>query len=165
MYDSRVGQPQKKDIDKIVNELWATLQLEIDFNLIEKIWDLVLEGNDIYIPYLVGWKQDERMPMFEVVPQSFEYFSQFYFEDASNVYNIVDLMNNGMKERDWKMKFRNSVLMSALVLSALASTWSSTAGAVPLLGETSGTIREGILTLYRDHEKSNRVYFFPNAKT
>lgn len=63
------------------------------------------------------------------------------------------------------MKFRNSVLMSALVLSALASTWSSTAGAVPLLGETSGTIREGILTLYRDHEKSNRVYFFPNASS
>ena len=60
------------------------------------------------------------------------------------------------------MKFRNAVSMLSATC-ALMSGWGSTAEAVPLLGETSGTIREGILTLYRDHEKSNRVYFFPNA--
>ena len=60
------------------------------------------------------------------------------------------------------MKFLNAVFVLGATC-ALMSGWSSTAEAVPLLGETSGTIREGVLTLYRDHEKSNRVYFFPNA--
>jgi hypothetical protein len=35
--------------------------------------------------------------------------------------------------------------------------------AVPLFGETAGTIRDGILTLYKDSEDSKKVYFFPNS--
>jgi hypothetical protein len=35
--------------------------------------------------------------------------------------------------------------------------------AIPLLGETAGTIKEGMLTLYKDHENPNKVYFFPNS--
>lgn len=35
--------------------------------------------------------------------------------------------------------------------------------AVPRLGETAGTIPEGILNLYRDHENPKKVYFFPNS--
>lgn len=35
--------------------------------------------------------------------------------------------------------------------------------AVPLFGETAGTIKNGILTLYRDHANANKVYFFPNS--
>lgn len=35
--------------------------------------------------------------------------------------------------------------------------------AVPLFGETSGTIKEGILTLYKDHLDPKKVYFFPNS--
>lgn len=35
--------------------------------------------------------------------------------------------------------------------------------AIPLLGETAGTIKEGMLTLYKDHENPKKVYFFPNS--
>jgi hypothetical protein len=35
--------------------------------------------------------------------------------------------------------------------------------AVPLFGETAGTIQEGILTLYKDSEDPKKVYFFPNS--
>jgi hypothetical protein len=37
------------------------------------------------------------------------------------------------------------------------------AQAVPLFGETAGTIKDGILTLYRDSNDANKVYFFPNS--
>lgn len=40
---------------------------------------------------------------------------------------------------------------------------SSMALAVPLFGESAGTIKEGILTLYRDHQDPKKVYFFPNS--
>lgn len=62
------------------------------------------------------------------------------------------------------MKLESSVLKLA-VASLLLPGFLATAHAVPLLGETAGTIRDGVLTLYRDHEKSNRVYFFPNASS
>ncbi|MBC7371695.1 MAG: hypothetical protein H7326_09025, partial [Bdellovibrionaceae bacterium] len=35
--------------------------------------------------------------------------------------------------------------------------------AVPMFGETAGTIQDGIITLYRDHANPNKVYFFPNS--
>lgn len=35
--------------------------------------------------------------------------------------------------------------------------------AVPLLGETAGTIECGLVTLYKDHADPNKVYFFPNS--
>jgi hypothetical protein len=35
--------------------------------------------------------------------------------------------------------------------------------AVPLFGESAGTIKEGILTLYKDSQDPNKVYFFPNS--
>lgn len=35
--------------------------------------------------------------------------------------------------------------------------------AVPLFGESEGTIKEGILTLYKDHADPKKVYFFPNS--
>lgn len=35
--------------------------------------------------------------------------------------------------------------------------------AIPLFGESAGTIKEGILTLYKDHQDPRKVYFFPNS--
>lgn len=65
-----------------------------------------------------------------------------------------------MKGSDKKMKSVLAVL-AATIGAGLGNLPS--AGAVPLLGETAGSIRDGVLTLYRDHEKANRVYFFPNS--
>lgn len=48
-----------------------------------------------------------------------------------------------------------------LLISFLA--FFKNAQAVPLFGESSGTIQEGILTLYKDSENPNKVYFFPNS--
>lgn len=50
-------------------------------------------------------------------------------------------------------------IIQGLVVLAFANS----AMAVPLFGETAGTIKEGILTLYRDHQDSKKVYFFPNS--
>lgn len=54
--------------------------------------------------------------------------------------------------------------MNKLMLAAMAAmTFSGSAQALPLFGETAGTIRNGIITLYKDHAQSNKVYFFPNS--
>jgi hypothetical protein len=37
------------------------------------------------------------------------------------------------------------------------------AHAMPMFGETAGTIQQGAITLYRDHANPNKVYFFPNS--
>lgn len=54
--------------------------------------------------------------------------------------------------------------MTKNILIALLSLvlWEK-AQAVPLFGETAGTIQEGIVTLYKDSEDPNKVYFFPNS--
>jgi hypothetical protein len=52
-------------------------------------------------------------------------------------------------------------LKSIFVLSLLIFT--SAAHAVPLFGETAGTIKEGVLTLYKDSIDTKKVYFFPNS--
>lgn len=52
-------------------------------------------------------------------------------------------------------------LFAGTLIFGLASrtTW-----AVPLLGETAGSIKvSGQVTLYRDHENPNKVYYFPNS--
>lgn len=50
-----------------------------------------------------------------------------------------------------------------IVIFALLEMILGKAIAVPLFGETAGTIKHGILTLYKDHENPNKVYFFPNS--
>jgi hypothetical protein len=62
-----------------------------------------------------------------------------------------------MKEMQMKLKtiFFGCILMTVAM--------SHTAQALPLFGETAGTIRNGILTLYRDDANPNKVYFFPNS--
>lgn len=55
------------------------------------------------------------------------------------------------------MKF--NTLIFGLILGL-----SSSALAIPLLGETAGSIKvSGNVTLYRDHADPNKVYFFPNS--
>jgi hypothetical protein len=51
-------------------------------------------------------------------------------------------------------------------LPAILCGWlvySSTAFAVPLFGESAGSIQNGILTLYKDSSDPKKVYFFPNS--
>ncbi|MBC7741843.1 MAG: hypothetical protein H7061_06585 [Bdellovibrionaceae bacterium] len=49
------------------------------------------------------------------------------------------------------------------LLVVIALLTSGKVMAVPLFGETAGTIREGILTLFKDSHDPNKVYFFPNS--
>lgn len=52
----------------------------------------------------------------------------------------------------------------SFVLSSIFSLMvANQASALPLFGETEGTIRNGIVTLYRDSEDPKKVYFFPNS--
>ena len=51
----------------------------------------------------------------------------------------------------------------SLITGAIALMITSIAVAVPLFGETAGTIKEGLLTLYKDSSDPNKVYFFPNS--
>jgi hypothetical protein len=53
--------------------------------------------------------------------------------------------------------------MKAMVFSfILGMTIANKAMALPLFGETEGTIKNGIVTLYKDSEDPKKVYFFPN---
>jgi hypothetical protein len=54
----------------------------------------------------------------------------------------------------------NKSVILIFVLWGLASV---KAFSVPLFGETAGTIKQGVLTLYKDHENPKKVYFFPNS--
>lgn len=49
-------------------------------------------------------------------------------------------------------------ILLSIILAGIQASWG-----VPLLGETSGTIKEGLVTLYKDSENPNKVYFFPNS--
>jgi len=51
-------------------------------------------------------------------------------------------------------------MKSIFILSLFLS---SAAWAVPLFGETAGTIKDGVLTLYKDDQDAKKVYFFPNS--
>lgn len=55
---------------------------------------------------------------------------------------------------------KNKALLLGFLFTSLLS---KPVLAVPLFGETAGTIKNGILTLYRDHANPNKVYFFPNS--
>lgn len=50
-----------------------------------------------------------------------------------------------------------------VLIFLLCSMAAINAKAVPLFGDTEGTIQEGILTLYKDSQDPNKVYFFPNS--
>ncbi|WP_413290549.1 hypothetical protein [Bdellovibrio sp. HCB337] len=55
--------------------------------------------------------------------------------------------------------------LNKLFLGLIMSSWlANSAHAVPLLGETAGSIKvSGNVTLYRDHADPNKVYYFPNS--
>ena len=53
---------------------------------------------------------------------------------------------------------KKSIFIVGLVLMMFGK-----ADAIPLFGETAGTIKDGILTLNRDSQNPNKVYFFPNS--
>ena len=50
-----------------------------------------------------------------------------------------------------------------ILIAAISYLTIAHAQAIPLFGETAGTIKEGILTLYKDSSDSRKVYFFPNS--
>lgn len=54
-------------------------------------------------------------------------------------------------------------MKKALTILLLMEVLLVRASAVPLFGETAGTIKHGVLTLYKDHQNPNKVYFFPNS--
>lgn len=56
------------------------------------------------------------------------------------------------------MKVKGTVLSFILGM-----TIANKASALPLFGETEGTIKNGIVTLYKDSEDPKKVYFFPNS--
>lgn len=51
---------------------------------------------------------------------------------------------------------------SVLLLTATIML-SGSVEAIPLFGEAAGTIKEGLLTLYKDSTDPKKVYFFPNS--
>lgn len=53
---------------------------------------------------------------------------------------------------------KKSILIGVLGLMTFGRAY-----AIPLFGETAGTIKEGILTLNRDSQNPKKVYFFPNS--
>jgi hypothetical protein len=57
------------------------------------------------------------------------------------------------------MKAKITLLAIAIGISIM----SPSLNALPLLSETAGLIQYGNVTLYRDHQDSNKVYFFPNS--
>ncbi len=54
-------------------------------------------------------------------------------------------------------------MKKCVLITALTVLIISKAHAIPLFGETAGTIKEGIVTLYKDSADPNKVYFFPNS--
>jgi hypothetical protein len=53
--------------------------------------------------------------------------------------------------------------ISKLFLLGAINIIAGSAFAIPLLGETAGAIKYGNLTLYKDHQDANKVYYFPNT--
>ncbi len=54
-------------------------------------------------------------------------------------------------------------MKKCVLITALTVLIISKAHAIPLFGETAGTIKEGIVTLYKDSADPHKVYFFPNS--
>ncbi len=54
-------------------------------------------------------------------------------------------------------------MKKSILIAGLSFIFWNSAQAVPLFGESAGTIKEGILTLYKDSQDPNKVYFFPNS--
>lgn len=54
-------------------------------------------------------------------------------------------------------KLSASLWLSATLLYSIGAL------AMPLVGETAGSIKHGMITLYKDHETPNKVYFFPDS--
>ncbi|QDK39279.1 hypothetical protein [Bdellovibrio sp. NC01] len=54
-------------------------------------------------------------------------------------------------------------LKSTFISVVLGMSLANKASALPRFGETEGTIKNGILTLYKDSEDARKVYFFPNS--
>lgn len=54
-------------------------------------------------------------------------------------------------------------MKKAIVCLSIGMAATSVAKAIPLFGETAGTIKEGILTLYKDSHDPKKLYFFPNS--
>ena len=107
MFDATVGKPRKADVNKIVNEMWMAFQIDIDFEDIVKIWNIILDSNGIYRPYLEGWDQEAEMPYIQTKPQSFEYESELEFHDDTLYRIFSEELNNSEPEEDWKQKLKN----------------------------------------------------------
>jgi hypothetical protein len=54
-------------------------------------------------------------------------------------------------------------MKAKFLFAALCLLLWNRADAVPLFGETAGTIQDGVLTLYKDDRDPHKVYFFPNS--
>lgn len=107
MFDATVGKPRKADVNKIVNEMWIAFQIDIDFEDIVKIWNIILKGNDIDLNHLEGWEQSENMPYFKSEQQSFEYESELDFDLDSDINIFSEMLNNSLSMKDWKQKVKN----------------------------------------------------------
>lgn len=107
MYDATVGASRKADVNKIVNEMWIAFQLDIDFEDILKIWNIILDSNGIYRPYLEGWDQESQMPYFKTISQGFEYENELHFHDDSTYYVFSESLNDKTPDSEWKQKVRN----------------------------------------------------------
>lgn len=59
------------------------------------------------------------------------------------------------------MFYKSKRLMGLAVTLCLLASLNSEA--IPLVGETAGSIKYGMLTLYKDHQDPNKVYFFPDS--
>ncbi len=61
-------------------------------------------------------------------------------------------------------KTNNQSVKWSLVATIFAIIYSANVShSMPLFGETAGTIKQGIVTLYKDHQDPKKVYFFPNS--
>ena len=107
MFDATVGKPRKADVNKIVNEMWMAFQIDIDFEDIVKIWNIILYSNGIYRPYLEGWDQEAEMPYIQTKPQSFEYESELEFHDDTLYFVFSENLNDKTTENEWKQKVKN----------------------------------------------------------
>ena len=107
MFDATVGKPRKADVNKIVNEMWMAFQIDIDFEDICKIWNIILYSNGIYRPYLEGWDQEAEMPYIQTKPQSFEYESELEFHDDTLYFVFSENLNDKTTENEWKQKVKN----------------------------------------------------------
>ena len=112
MYDATIRGFQNVHIemDKLIDNMWLTMNMVDDQEYFVKIWNVLFENYGVSLDenHLIGWEKEDYVPYLRTdLVSDFQFTSQEDFYNQCSLTVVTDLLNVQISEKEWKTKVRN----------------------------------------------------------